>query len=501
MKKLASLAPILFALVVSTISRAESLEWIHYSGSTDIDRGLGVAADQLGNVFLTGLTLGNLAGPNQGKHDAFVSKYDSQGVAVWMKQFGTNDTDYGNAIATDGAGNAFVAGYSGGNLGGLNAGSYDAFVAKHDASGSEVWTRQLGSSEFDSYRDVTVDGSGHLYAVGFSSGALASSNAGGTDAILSKYDVDGAHLWTIQWGGPGSDDGSGVTTDAFGNTFVSVTSSSSTGPSDAFISRFNANGELVWKREVPSDACAASHVAADLFGNVYVSGQACIYGINGSVEDVDAYLSKFSAQGDWQWSRLLRSDRPDFGNAVATDRWGNVFLSGHTEGTIVGESFGHQDAFAAMYDTNGALVWIQQVGTQFSEASYGVATDGLGSVYLSGYLNNDVFLAKIRYSDAPVPGDTNGDGVVDLADLNNVRNNFGGTGLGDTNGDDLVDLVDLNNVRNHFGEAVPAADVVPEPASCVLALTCLVALIAVHGQNRARRQLQAPSSKLLTPDS
>ncbi|MFQ5421676.1 MAG: hypothetical protein ACE5EY_15090, partial [Anaerolineae bacterium] len=48
-------------------------------------------------------------------------------------------------------------------------------------------------------------------------------------------------------------------------------------------------------------------------------------------------------------------------------------------------------------------------------------------------------------------GDTNGDGVVNIDDLNNVRDNFGGAGLGDTNADGLVNIDDLNNVRNNFG--------------------------------------------------
>lgn len=48
-------------------------------------------------------------------------------------------------------------------------------------------------------------------------------------------------------------------------------------------------------------------------------------------------------------------------------------------------------------------------------------------------------------------GDTNGDGAVNLDDLNNVRNNFGSNGIGDTDGDGDVDLDDLNNVRNNFG--------------------------------------------------
>jgi hypothetical protein len=63
-------------------------------------------------------------------------------------------------------------------------------------------------------------------------------------------------------------------------------------------------------------------------------------------------------------------------------------------------------------------------------------------------------------------GDTDGDLRVDLSDLNNVRNNFGLSGidvLGDTNNDHVVDLTDLNNVRNNFGASAPIP--VPEPPS------------------------------------
>lgn len=69
------------------------------------------------------------------------------------------------------------------------------------------------------------------------------------------------------------------------------------------------------------------------------------------------------------------------------------------------------------------------------------------------------------------PGDTNGDQIVDLRDLNNVRDNFGAsTGLGDANGDDLIDLADVNAVRNHFGESrLRNTTATPEPATIVLA--------------------------------
>lgn len=73
-----------------------------------------------------------------------------------------------------------------------------------------------------------------------------------------------------------------------------------------------------------------------------------------------------------------------------------------------------------------------------------------------------------------LPGDTNGDGVVDLTDLNNVLNNFGVTASGnpgDDNGDGVVDLSDLNDVLNNFGTHNPAASglsVVPEPTTISL---------------------------------
>lgn len=75
---------------------------------------------------------------------------------------------------------------------------------------------------------------------------------------------------------------------------------------------------------------------------------------------------------------------------------------------------------------------------------------------------------------AAQPGDTDDDGDVDIEDLNNVRNQFGGAGeaiVGDTDGNHVVDIVDLNNVRNYFGASEFAA--VPEPAGWTLALAAI----------------------------
>ncbi|MDZ4781650.1 MAG: pentapeptide repeat-containing protein [Planctomycetia bacterium] len=73
----------------------------------------------------------------------------------------------------------------------------------------------------------------------------------------------------------------------------------------------------------------------------------------------------------------------------------------------------------------------------------------------------------VRLLQASLLGDSDGDFLVNITDLNNVRNNFGGSGLGDTDGDLDVDINDLNAVRNNFGNSLGAQSV-PEPTAAPL---------------------------------
>jgi len=98
--------------------------------------------------------------------------------------------------------------------------------------------------------------------------------------------------------------------------------------------------------------------------------------------------------------------------------------------------------------------------------------------------NDDYAMRQFLYPSVAAlqNGDTDGDGDVDLSDLNNVRNNFGGAGLGDTapfDGD--VDLDDLNAVRNNFGGEAPF---VPEPTSLALLAIGAFGIMALHRTRR-----------------
>ncbi len=116
---------------------------------------------------------------------------------------------------------------------------------------------------------------------------------------------------------------------------------------------------------------------------------------------------------------------------------------------------------------------------------YGCRPDDLADKCDFGFIQ--AVADELTFSLAYLDGDTNADDVVDLSDLNAVRNNFGGAGLGDSNFDGVVDLADLNEVRNNFGQRWSATNA-PEPSSVVIMLIAITAGLATF-RHKARQHL------------
>ncbi len=100
-----------------------------------------------------------------------------------------------------------------------------------------------------------------------------------------------------------------------------------------------------------------------------------------------------------------------------------------------------------------------------------------------------------RTTPAPeLAGDTNGDFMVNIIDLNNVRNNFGAMGSDDGTlagdavpFDGMVNLIDLNAVRNNFG----AGAAVPEPGTWLLTvLGCACVVFAGRWRSQPRNRVR-----------
>jgi hypothetical protein len=297
-------------------------------------------------VYISGETGGSLGGPNIGSTDAFVSKYNSIGDLLWTRQLGTSRWDESRGVAADGLGNVYISGVTKGSLSGPNAGGTDAFVSKYDSKGELLWTRQLGTSGWDESRGVVADGMGNVYISGFTEGSLCGPSAGDTDAFISKYNSKGELLWARQIGTTGSDGSDGIVADGLDNVYISGwTGGTLDGPNaggyDAFASKYNSKGELLWTRQLGTISEDVSlGVATDDLGNVYISGFT-------GVLLADAFVSKYGSGGDLLWTCQLGTTLLEYSCGVAADRLGNVYISGYTYGSLGGPNAGGTDAFVA----------------------------------------------------------------------------------------------------------------------------------------------------------
>ena len=195
--------------------------WKTQIGTSDSDISRSVTVDAFGNAYISGYTAGDLGEPNIGGHDAFVSKFDLGGNAVWTTHVGTTSDDESHAVAVDASGNVYISGYTEGDLDGSNAGGDDAFLSKFDSGGNEIWSTQIGTSVKDYSHCVTVDTSGNAYITGMTRGDLGRSHVATYDAFLSKFDSGGNEVWTTQIGTYHNDSGESVSVDAWGNVYIS----------------------------------------------------------------------------------------------------------------------------------------------------------------------------------------------------------------------------------------------------------------------------------------
>jgi len=310
----------------------------------------------------------------------------------WRRQLGTSGGDIGRAISVDGIGNVYISGDTDGNLGAPNLGSSDVFVSKYDTAGSLLWTRQLGSSSYDVSTGVSADSLGNVYIVGNTDGNLGGVNQPGTDLFVSKYDSTGNFQWTRQIATATPNGIPAVAADGLGNVYVASNTNTSLGQpiigfDDAFIRKYDSAGNILWTRQVGSSGSdIALGVTADRLGNVFISGDT-----NGSIVGTghgwDTFVSKFDSAGNPQWTRQFGTIAEDSGSGIAADGLGNVVTGGRTNGNLAGTNAGDYDAFIAKFDTAGTVKWTRQFGTSEYDESPAVWADQFGNIYAGGTTN------------------------------------------------------------------------------------------------------------------
>ncbi len=294
---------VLFSVIGISDSFGQTEQWSVQFGGSSSDGSHGIVVDSLGNVYVTGTTEGDLFDTPAGESDAFIAKYDTNGNPVWAKQFGSDLSDGGNSVAVDSSGNVYVTGNTSGSLFGIISGKSDAFIAKYDTNGNPVWAKQFGSDLRDIGFGIAVDSSDNVYITGHTNGDLFDRNTGAYDAFIAKYDTNGNPVWAKQFGTNSLEEHSGIAVDSSDNVYITGSSTgdnrsgTNIGSNDVFITKYAKNGIKMWAKQFGSISFEGSYdVAVDLSNNVYVTGTA-IGDLSGTnMGKMDAFVVKYDSQ-------------------------------------------------------------------------------------------------------------------------------------------------------------------------------------------------------------
>ncbi|MBN2724290.1 MAG: SBBP repeat-containing protein [Deltaproteobacteria bacterium] len=356
-------------------------------GSVSDDTSSVVAVDGSGNVYVAGRTDGDLYG-QVGGMDVFLTKFNSSGNEIWGTQWGTSESDVPYAVAVDTDGNIYVAGITFGDLYG-QVGGMDVFLTKFDSSGNELWGTQWGTTSNEIAEGLAIDADGNVYVTGRVYAADLYGQVGGVDAFLTKLDSSGNELWGRQWGTAVSDVSCAVAIDAEGSVYVAGQTYGDlygqVGGNDAFLTKFDSSGNELWGRQWGSPGTETVYdVASDADGNIYVAGY-ILGNLYGQVGSNDAFLTKFDSSGNELWGRQWGSSESDFAYAMAVNAEGNVFVTGYTRGDMYGSSLGGHDGFLTGFNEDGIQITGKQFGTAADDTASGLAIDNNGHIFLVGY--------------------------------------------------------------------------------------------------------------------
>jgi hypothetical protein len=150
-----SLSAIGNALFVAQLDSSGNAKWvnkIYGNGSKTINEGV---TDNNGNYYITGSFSANLYFPNdtltaQGLEDAFVAKYDKNGLFLWAKSIGYQRYTEATGLTVNNIGAVYIAGQFNGRVIFGNdtlwasALDFDLFFAKYDANGNLIFGKRFG---------------------------------------------------------------------------------------------------------------------------------------------------------------------------------------------------------------------------------------------------------------------------------------------------------------------------------------------------------------------
>ena len=368
-------------------------------------------------------------------------------MLIYSTYLGGSGDDRVEGIATDGAGNVYVAGYTtsptfpttAGTFQVALAGSSDAFVTKLDPSGSTLlYSTYLGGTinGNDRAAAVTVDSQGDAYVTGATDsfnfpttpGAFDPLGDSAYDVFVTKLSPSGSSLiYSTCLGGSGAEEPFAIAIDGTGQAHIAGSTKSLNFPTtpgafdtsfngissnhDAFVTKLNTLGSaLVYSTFFGgSSNDQATGIALAPSGNAYVTGVTSSTNLPttfGAFDNFlggsgDAFVVKLNATGSGMfYSTYLGGSDSDVGFGIALDASGQAYVTGYATSAdfpVTSSAFdrffgGGVDVFVTKLNSSGSgLIYSTFLGGSGFDVGFAIAVDGSGQAYVTGHTNSSTF--------------------------------------------------------------------------------------------------------------
>jgi hypothetical protein len=353
-----------------------------YLGGVGGGTGEGVTLDKDGNIYITGVMNTNFFPVKNalqefflGSNDVFISKFAPGGELIWSTYLGSYADDRGLDIAVDKEGAVYITGFTASpefpvtpgayqtNYGGgaiLNGG--DAFVSKISPDGSQLlWSTFLGGTADEYARSLVVASDGSVIVTGSTTSLnfplareLQNERSGPRDIFVSHISADGSQLlFSTYLGGTGTDEGNGIAIDPANNVYISGTTTNGTfplkgqaqtnyggGTRDITITKINPfTAEMIYSTIWGGTGDDfARGIVVDELGSAYLTGYATNNTfptrnrLRASGGGTECFVMKMRPEGnDALWVTFLGGSSTEQGFGIDIDAQKNVYVAGYTQ--------------------------------------------------------------------------------------------------------------------------------------------------------------------------
>jgi hypothetical protein len=315
------------------------LQWTRTFGGEQNEHCLSIEKAYGGGYILAGSTESFGAGES----DIYLIKTDADGDCVWSRTIGTPDFDFAYCIRKTNDGNYIIAGYESVDK------NSDAELVKVDKNGKEIWTKTYGGDGWDLFYSVAPLKDGGYLACGYTT----SFGDGKSSVYLVKTDADGNSLWARTYGGKRENRGVYAIQSNDDGYLISAKTTSyiSKGMGwDIMIIKTDAQGNQLWQSFIAAaDIDCGRALLEEKDGTIVAGGTKRCYGLC----DSNIVFEKADADGNTTMFKIFEGQKDDTFNTMIRTSDGNYAICGAT----LSYGNGMSDMLITKIGKNGEQIW------------------------------------------------------------------------------------------------------------------------------------------------